>query len=60
MMEAAALAVQHEHLVIVVDVLGIPTGRQLRREHAVGRPDGKARRYQASPDRDAMMMAVHR
>ena len=38
LMEAAVLPMQHQHLVVVVDLLGGPVGREHRFQQRVGRP----------------------
>ena len=40
--EAAPLAMQHQHLVVVIDLLRVPFGRQHGLQHAVRRADGSA------------------
>ena len=58
--EAAALAVQHQHLMVVVYLLRIPVGRQLCCEHAMRRANRQLGRDQSGAGCDPMMVAVHR
>lgn len=39
LMEATPLAMEHQHLVVVVNLLGVPILRELRFQDGMGRPD---------------------
>ena len=56
---AAFLAVQHQHFVVVVNLLRVPFARKLRFQNAMRRPDRKTLRNQFQALRDAMMMRIN-
>jgi hypothetical protein len=55
---AAALAVQHHHFVMVVDLLRIPVRRKLRLEKRVGGSDGDRRRDEGQAQRHPVVVTV--
>ena len=57
--EAAALTVQHQDLVVIIDLLCGPVGRELRFEQGMRRADIHLRSDQAETSGDTVVVAVH-
>ena len=58
--KTTALSMQHQHFMVVIDLLRRPIRRQLCLQHCMGRARAHRRRNQGQPLGHAMMVAVNR
>lgn len=58
--KTTALPMQHQHFMIVIDLLRRPIRRQLRLQHRMGRARAHICRNQGQPLGHAMVMAIDR